>query len=234
MVFLHYFGGAAESWQWVAEALSATHRCVAINLPGFGNVKALKEPSIHGMAENVLQTLEQLEISDCALVGHSMGGKIALQVAAKANESIVKQLVLLAPSPPSIERMPAPEKERMLHHPNLAEAKKTVQQVTVAPLTVSRYALAVDTQLRIDQKTWRWWIQEGMDLSIIDQIPRLTVGVTVLASKDDPAITYEMINEEVMPYLPQANLITTARVGHLLPLECPEWVARQLQEILAD
>ncbi len=36
LVFLHYFGGSAQSWRWVVEKLSDDYRCIAITLPGFG------------------------------------------------------------------------------------------------------------------------------------------------------------------------------------------------------
>ncbi len=233
MVFLHYFGGSSASWQWVAEALSDDYRCIALNLPGFGGTTALPEPTIKEMAEEVLLTLAQLGISSYTLIGHSMGGKIAVQVAAAANAGAVKQLILLAPSPPTIERMPAAEKQRMLRHPNAAVAEKTVQQATIASLTTQQHTLAVDTQLCIDENTWRWWLLQGMNHSIEDQVPLINFPITVLASKDDPAITFEMIQQDVMPVLTTANLITTADLGHLLPLEAPAWVAGQIRAAVA-
>ena len=36
LVFLHYFSGAAVSWQWVMKILQADYRCIALDLPGFG------------------------------------------------------------------------------------------------------------------------------------------------------------------------------------------------------
>lgn len=36
LVFLHYFGGSAQSWLWVAESLSDAYRCTAIDFPDFG------------------------------------------------------------------------------------------------------------------------------------------------------------------------------------------------------
>ncbi len=46
LVFLHYFGGSANSWQWVAEELRADCQCIALNLPGFGGTQPLEKPSI--------------------------------------------------------------------------------------------------------------------------------------------------------------------------------------------
>ena len=234
LVFLHYFGGAASSWQWVGDRLSSDYHCVALNLPGFGGVPALPQPSISTLARSVRKELERLKIDRSTLIGHSMGGKIALQVAADAPEGSIEQVILVAPSPPTVERMPDKEKERMLRHPDRGEAEKTVEKVTLKPLTEEQQTRAVETQLIIDPPTWRWWIQEGMDHSIAKQAAQLDLPITVLASEDDPAITYDMIKNEVMPVLNQATLVTTQQVGHLSPMEVPDWVAGQIRRIVSN
>ncbi len=81
LVFLHYFGGSAGSWQWVAEKLKDSFRCISINLPGFGGTPALQAPSIQCYANYVQDQLSLLAVNNYHLIGHSMGGKIAMQLA---------------------------------------------------------------------------------------------------------------------------------------------------------
>lgn len=232
MVFLHYFGGSANSWQWVAEKLSDRYRCIGINLPGFGNAPAMEEPTIQGFANYVKQELTNIGVESCTLIGHSMGGKIAMQVAANDSDGLVQQLILVAPSPPTTEPMPAKEKKRMLRHPDPEEAKNTVNGATKQHLTDEKYNLAVETQLIVDQATWRWWLLEGMEHSIAERIKALVVPITVLSSQDDPVMTPEVIDQRVMQVLDQAELVTTQHIGHLIPLEAPDWLATQISNIL--
>lgn len=228
-VFLHYFGGAALSWQWVAQQMPDYH-CVALNLPGFGGTSALQKPSLKHYADAVVKELERLDISDYILVGHSMGGKIALQIAAMSDRP-PQQVILIAPSPPTQEPMPAKEKKRLLqNHPSKDNAETTVKSATCQPLTEAQYAVAIETHIEVDNTAWRWWLLEGMNHSIADQMPNLQVPVTVLASQDDPIISYDTIQTEVINVIPQANLISIQGVGHLIPLEAPEWVATQVRQ----
>jgi len=236
LIFLHYFGGSAESWQWVTNTLSGQYRCVAINLPGFGGTAMQDQPSIAGFAAYVQLQLQNLGIKRYVLIGHSMGGKIAMQVAVNERKNnIIQQLILLAPSPPSTERKPESEKQRMLNHPSAEEATTTVKTAIVQTLNNDQYALAINTQYIADNDVWRWWIQEGMNQSIADEVKTLTLPITVIASKDDPAVTYKMTSDDTMPNLPaHAKLITTDGIGHLYPLEAPGWLAELLKIIIIE
>ena len=81
LVFLHYFSGAAISWRWVMEILEADFRCVALDLPGFGEAPPLSEPSLANYSRFIQDALDALDLDRVVLIGHSMGGKLALQVA---------------------------------------------------------------------------------------------------------------------------------------------------------
>jgi len=227
LVFLHYFGGSGASWQWVT-ALLPDYYCFTPDLPGFGGTPPLTNPSVQEMARWVMEEIKKQGIAKYALAGHSMGGKIAVQMAAYDKQEAIVQLILVAPSPPSVEPIPAGEKEHMLRHPDLQEAETNIKKNTIRPLTAAQHKLAIDNNLIADNNTWRWWVNEGTSHSIQDQLVYLHAPVTVVASEDDPAIKFETIQKEVMGLLPHAELVTTKGIGHLSPMEAPEWVAEQI------
>ncbi len=232
LVLLHYFGGSADSWQWVAQELQNDYHVVAVNLPGFGGSSPVEEPSIQAFADDVQHSLTQLQITECVVIGHSMGGKVAMQVAADAAAGMIEQLILLAPSPPTFEDVPADERQQMLVHPSAEAATANIKKNTVQPLTTDGFALAVETNYMADENTWRWWINKGMDDSIADKVTHLTMPVTIISSKDDKAITPKMIDEQVLPYFKGARHIETQGVGHLYPLEQPVWVAEVIRQLV--
>lgn len=82
LVLLHGFTESSNIWKQYLRHLSKQFRVVAVDLPGFGKSDCLGE--IHTMdlmAETVCQVLRELKIRTCVMVGHSMGGYVALAFA---------------------------------------------------------------------------------------------------------------------------------------------------------
>jgi len=97
VVMLHGFGADMNGWLFNQAALSEDAPVYAIDLPGHGkSEKDVGKGSIASLAETVEQFLKEASLSNVNLVGHSLGGGVALQVAANANASI-KSLTLISP-----------------------------------------------------------------------------------------------------------------------------------------
>jgi pimeloyl-ACP methyl ester carboxylesterase len=94
LVLLHGLLDDSEGW---AQLAADTHRpCLAIDLPGFGGSDLPREPRISAYADDVAAGLRRLDIHDCTLVGHSLGGAVATAVAERS--PAVASLTLLAPA----------------------------------------------------------------------------------------------------------------------------------------
>lgn len=231
IVFVHYFGGDSGSWRWMAKRLRKKHTCVLLNLPGFGSTPPLPEPSIYGFAQYINACIDELELKDYILCGHSMGAKLVLYATKIRAENKPERIILIAPSPPTVENMPKEERDRMLNHPNEDEAEKTVKGATQKKLRKKRFAYAVESQLKIDEKTWDWWLNKGMQDSIADRIKGQEIPSHVIYSNHDPVIEPNAIHEEVLPYLKNPSVIALGKIGHLIPLEAPRKLARQIKRI---
>ena len=82
LVFIHGFLESSTMWE-ALPLRTLRHQCIFIDLPGHGK-SALEntpeEPSICWMADQVISTLEDLGINSFSIVGHSMGGYVALEI----------------------------------------------------------------------------------------------------------------------------------------------------------
>jgi 2-succinyl-6-hydroxy-2,4-cyclohexadiene-1-carboxylate synthase len=95
LVLLHGFTGSAASWEAVRAAFRPARRVVAIDLPGHGATTVTRafDGSFVATTDLVAATMDALGIADADVVGYSMGGRVALQLAL-ARPDRVGRLVL--------------------------------------------------------------------------------------------------------------------------------------------
>lgn len=232
VVFLHYFGGSGRAWTHVGDLLADRWRCVMPDLLGFGASDSVPDSyGVNDAADEVLALVRAIGIERFGLVGHSMGGKIALTVAARQPPGLT-HLVLLAPSPPTPEPMAPSDREKMLaSQTSRAAARETARKGNGQPLPAALVRQVVDDQLRTSPAAWRWWLASGSCESFEDSMTQITVPVQVLSGTLDTNIPTAVIEREVMARLPQAQLHRLSGCGHLLPLEAPQAVAQVIRNM---
>jgi pimeloyl-ACP methyl ester carboxylesterase len=103
LVFVHGLSGSWQNWLEQLPEFSRDHRCIAVDLPGFGESPMPRdEITVSGYGRWLNDLFDVLEIKGAAVVGNSMGGFIAAETAIKFPER-VERLVLVAAAGLSIE-----------------------------------------------------------------------------------------------------------------------------------
>ena len=91
LIFLHGLGGSWKDWAANLPAFASTHQVIAIDFPGFGDSgKPEVEYSIDWLTDIVEKFMQERKLDRVNLVSHSMGGLVALNLAARPNSRIKK------------------------------------------------------------------------------------------------------------------------------------------------
>jgi pimeloyl-ACP methyl ester carboxylesterase len=94
-LLLHGLGASLNFWVAVAPRLAAQRRTVAIDLPGFGLSRLESEDfSLDAIVSGIATFMRSLGMADLVVVGHSLGGPVALRLAARY-PGIVKTVILV-------------------------------------------------------------------------------------------------------------------------------------------
>lgn len=89
VVLLHGYCGSSAYWEIVSPLLAQSYRVIAPDLRGHGGTDApVGACTIDLMADDVAELLEKLEVEKYTLLGHSMGGYIALSIAERFPERL--------------------------------------------------------------------------------------------------------------------------------------------------
>lgn len=220
LVFLHGASGAPVILPFM-EKLAARFEVLVPEHPGYG---LSDEPewleNIHDVAYFYLDFLRRLGLKDACLVGSSMGGWIALEMAVR-DTSRIGSLVLVAPagiaSPEAraadIFLMPPEEMVRALFHdPKLAEAR------LAEPMTPE----ALDIALKNRHTTARLaWEPRLHDPHLPKWLHRIEVPVKIVWGREDRILPVGF-TEAFSRLMPKAEIHILERCGHLPHAEKPD------------
>ncbi|MFF7400848.1 alpha/beta fold hydrolase [Streptomyces murinus] len=236
LVFVHYWGGSAGTWDEVIGHLPPGQPTVRFDQRGWGLSRELPGPyHLDRLADDLARVVDACVPGPFVLVGHSMGGKVSQLLAARGPAGL-RGVALVAPAPPEPPATVTEEYRRGLSH--AYDSPESVRHalahvLTATPLSETVLATAVRDSLAAGGEARREWPSHGIARDITGAVRDIAVPVTVLAGARDVVEPPDVLRAHLLPYIPHAALTTVPAAGHLLPLEAPDAVATALGDFLA-
>ncbi|MGE5145366.1 MAG: alpha/beta fold hydrolase [Candidatus Eiseniibacteriota bacterium] len=233
LLFLHSGQGFAPEHPYVAR-LAERHRLIAPSHPGFGQ-SALPDwlDSVDDIAHLYLELLDRLKLDRVAVMGASIGGWIAAEMATKAPERISK-LVLIGPigvklgpadrlDLPDIFVIPPDAVQRLLFHDperfRMNPSKLTDAQLTAAMRNRETLALLV-------------WEPYMHNPKLKHRLHRATMPALFVRGASDGLVSQSYL-EGYAKLLPDARVAVIAEAGHAPQVEQPDRFADTVLPFLA-
>lgn len=116
IIILHGLFGSSDNWLSIAKVLSEKHKVYTIDQRNHGQSPHSEEWNYEVMADDLKQFLQQHQIEQPIIIGHSMGGKVAMQFAVE-NPELLEKLIVVDIGP----------KEYSVHHEVILEGLNSIQ-----------------------------------------------------------------------------------------------------------
>jgi pimeloyl-ACP methyl ester carboxylesterase len=253
LVFVHGLSGCWANWLEQLPALAAEHRVITLDLPGFGySPMPSGEISISGYARLLDGLLGQLGIDAAAVVGNSMGGFIAAELAI-AFPQRVERLVLVSAAGISTTGHPGTQRalgslrrlETVLAATAGWVASKSDTVARPSPLLEALLALVVAhprslpaalaaEQLRGAGKPgFVQALQSILDYDIRERLPEIACPTLVVWGDRDRLVPLRDADVFV-ELIPDARKVVFQDTGHMSMLERPAAFNELLEEFLAE
>jgi pimeloyl-ACP methyl ester carboxylesterase len=243
-LLLHGLGLSSYSWRFIQAGLSDCRDTVAVDLLGFG--RSGKPPgadyTLPGMAQAVLALMDALKIQRTALVGHSLGGGVAL-LAAVMEPDRVESLALLGsvaypqPEPPfvTLPRLPLAWLPMMLLPRRFIREgllQVYLKPESLTPEAVKEYARPYTSfaGAATYQRICRALRPEKLG-DYIQRYPTLKMPILIVHGDRDNVVPL-WVPERLHHEIPHSRYHLLERVGHMLVEEEPETVCNLLRSVL--
>jgi pimeloyl-ACP methyl ester carboxylesterase len=244
IVFIHGFQASARIWRMTQEALPGDlYQSVAINNRGAGGSDAPASEADYSVpifAEDAFELVSQLGWRGFTLVGHSLGGATAAQLAVD-HSSLLKGLVLLDPSDPDGRGPPegGPGIEAVIDQRMAArrtqlargEAGDGLGSAAVSGASALVRELAADMRAAPEARL-RGSMRSMFDLRLGSRVKTLPMPVLVACGDADQTIPLSAMLATWAKYPPGSGLHVWHGVGHSPNLDCPGELAGLLRRFI--
>lgn len=236
LVLLHGFTGSSGAWSTVMPALAEHYRVIAVDLLGHGESDAPEDPARYAMERvvwDVATLLDILAVGPAAVLGYSMGGRLALYLALHLPERW-RALILESASPGLATE--AERRERVAQDEALAARierigiERFVAAWEQLPLFASQQALpeAVWGEQRLRRLQNRpaglagslRGMGAGVQPSLWERLGELRLPTLLLAGALDEK--FVGIARKMARAIPEATLDLVPDAGHAIHLEQPQ------------
>lgn len=230
VIFVHGNTGSARWWRPAMERLR--HKCdmVAVDLRGFGNSPDPAGPvTIPGHAEDIQELASNLGFDNFIIVGHSLGGAVAMQIAASYPE-LLKGMVLVDAAPlTGIKNVDYNFLEQAIRQNLMVAGLKATMAVSLDEAYFAE--LAEDCVRSLPAVIPNTRALEAIDFTAV--AGQFTKPVLVVQGEKDTLIPTSEAEKTADAY-PQAKLVVIRGAGHSPQVEKSEAFAEQLKAFLAE
>lgn len=240
LLFVHGLGSNLQAWYKNLDSLQLTHRCIALDLPGYGKSDEGKHPySMQFFAETLQAFITQLALQDVTLIGHSMGGQIAMHTVLTSTENI-SRLVLVAPA--GFETFSTEQQQWFATYVTPLVVKATPDAQIVRNFEMNFHDMPEDARFMIDDRmelkaspayeAYCEMIPQCVNAMltepVFDRLPEIQLPTLVIFGENDalipnrflhPGLSVKEVAEAGVGQFSQAQLAILSSAGHFVQWE---------------
>jgi len=246
IVFIHGLSGTWQNWLENLPYFAQKHRCIAMDLPGFGySDMPVEKISISGYAHQVDALCAQLDLGKCIVVGNSMGGFVAAELCIQHPERVERACLAAAAgiSITNLRRRPVLTAARMVGALGAASAAQHRYIVARPRLRwaftnfVFRHPSRIAADLMYEQVrgAGKPGLVDALDAltsyDFRDRLPDIKAPTLIVWGEHDMLVPVEDAHE-FERLIPQSRTVVLEDTGHVPMLERPVKFNELLEELI--
>lgn len=238
------FTCTGEVWDDTVKELSKTNECHVFTFAGFGNVPAIEKPWLPKIKESVSNYIAEQKLENSTLIGHSLGGSLALWLATDGTEF---NKVIVVDALPSVGALMIPNfnkdyiqydtpyNKQLLEMNDIGFDNLANQFATGMCLNKSKHAQIKEWIKKSDRKTYVYGYTDLLKLDLREDIIKIKVPVAILAAtipfgeetvRNTYNDQYKNLNNYTIEYAKES--------AHFIMYDQPEWFINTIKNALEE
>lgn len=243
---------SGAEWDETIAVLNSKYECHTITLAGYAGVTPLADaPYLSTMKNDLLDYIKQKNLKNTTLIGHSIGGVLAMWMATEEHNYITKVIIVDAMPFFAAEFMPNAHegfnKERaeqaLTMYQSLTDSSMKAQQLGMAQfmcLDSTKWERIVDWGVKSDKKTLAYTMTEMNGLDLRKKVSGITAPTLVLVAyapnQQYPSFTAKGVKDKFSEQYKACSMCTlmvsTNPTKHFIMYDDPKWFIEQVRNFI--
>lgn len=239
LLFIPGFASSGSVWNETVEALKDKYSCHVLTMAGFAGVPPQENPTFEKWKTGIVQYIRDENIDKPIIVGHSMGGELALAIAADHPDLTDKIVVvdalpcLMAITNPGFQSKPVNDCSAMVNQITSMEDDhfNQMQKMSIASLAAnsSKWDEISRWGISSDRHTFAQMFCDFSNTDLRGRMNKISVPALILL---EPSFKNIAAISEQYKNLPQAKIEYAHKGLHFIMFDDTEWYLDQLNAFL--
>ncbi|MEM6377578.1 MAG: alpha/beta hydrolase [Bacteroidota bacterium] len=234
-----------DSWDETIHELEENYECHIITLAGFGGKEPIDFPWLPTINEALENYIEQQQLTNLTVIGHSLGGTIATWLASRENSSISNIILVDALPAAGALMIPNFNPDHLAYDSPYNKQQLAMDEAAFEQMATGMaqgMSLNPEAQKKIkdwitlaDRKTYVYGYTDYLKLDLREDLKKISIPVTIIAAdkpygKDMVTQTYQSQYANLSKY----DLIIADNAAHFVMFDQPQWFLAQIRQVLAS
>lgn len=244
VIFLPGFTTPGSVWKETVSNLKGKYQAHLVSYAGFNGIAPIKMPWYESIRKETLDYIAQEKLSNVVIVGHSMGGTLAIDIAAAVPDKVDK--IILVDALPCMRdlMMPgvsadqikyeSPYNQQMLKQSPEAFSQTARMMAQYMTMTTSKVDTLTQWSINADRETYVYGYTDLLKIDLRDALANVKAKTLILGASfpDEKVVTATF--EKQYAKLASRTLAIAPNSKHFIMFDQPQWLYDQLNSFLAQ
>ncbi len=240
LIILHGLFGSHRNWRAIAKQLASQFKVYCVDLRNHGDSDHAESMNYKDMSEDIRHFLTANQLEEISILGHSMGGKVAMTFALSHAE-LVKQIVVLDIAPVRYENEYVHLIDAMLKlDMNVINSRNQANDLLRTDIVDDTIRMFLLQNLLVKEDKYYWRINLQAIKSGIADISDFPVFEDEIHYKrralflggEESTYIQNQHQQMIQRYFPDSNIVQIPSAGHWLHADQPERVLQEITRFL--
>lgn len=244
ILLLPGFANSSEVWEETVENIEGKYQFHLVDYAGFNGLEPVSTPWLPKVQHALIEYVKANDLKNLTIVGHSLGGTLALYLAAELQNHIKE--IILVDALPNTSKLMFPNQEAgsfsydnpyaksQLEMPNEGFEQMIAQQLNMMCKNKDKHPLIKEWFIKSDRTTYVYGYIDYLNFNATPYLKNITSKVNIFSATNFGKERSQQVYETQYETLESYTLLFAENAAHYIMFDQPDWFYTEINKILAN